>query len=114
SHGLQVYLAGLPPGRPAHFAPGVPALHVDSPWSFVTLVQGEGFWRNVRLPAGTRYVLSATWSEAHAPGLVTRRPMTECRPEEVVAECLAQTGFPAGGHVVGWHVDDALGFFDET
>src|SRR5439155_5095012 len=78
SNSIQCFLKGLPHPLPSQFAPGVPTLHLDSPWSFTTVVQGPGFWRNVSLPPGTRYVLSATWSEANVPGAATGKPATAC------------------------------------
>jgi uncharacterized protein with NAD-binding domain and iron-sulfur cluster len=114
SNGLQIFLRDLPPGAAAQFAPGVPALHLDSPWGFVHVVQGDGFWRDVPMPPGTRYVLSATWSSAHDPGAITHKPVTRCTHDEILAECLAQIGFPAGDHVIGWQLDHELAWVDEA
>jgi uncharacterized protein with NAD-binding domain and iron-sulfur cluster len=114
SNGIQVFLKDLPPGLPARFAPGIVTIHFDSPWAFVSVVQGPGFWRGVELGPGTRYVLSATWSEAGAPGPVTGKPMNSCTREEIVAEALGQCGFPDRSLVTGWQVDDEVGFFDEA
>jgi uncharacterized protein with NAD-binding domain and iron-sulfur cluster len=114
SNGVQVFLKDLPADRPAHFAPGVATLHLDSPWAFVSVIQGPGFWRGVEMAPGTRYVLSATWSEAEVPGPLTGEPMTACTRAEIVAETLAQCGFPADGLVTGWQVDREIAFFDEA
>ncbi len=114
SNGLQVFLKDLPPGLPAHCTPGVLSIHLDSPWAFVSVVQGPGFWRGVEMAPGTRYVLSATWSEAGVPGVATGKPMTACTREEIVAEALAQCDFPARELVAGWQVDEEIGFFDEA
>lgn len=112
SNGMQLFLRDLPEGVAAHFQPGIPGSHLDSPWCFVSVVQGEGFWRDVAMPEGTRYVLSATWSNAHDAGVVTGRPSTRCTREELLAECLAQIGFPAGDHLIGWQLDHELDWVD--
>jgi uncharacterized protein with NAD-binding domain and iron-sulfur cluster len=114
SNGVQIFLKDLPPGLGANFSPGVLTIHLDSPWAFVSVVQGEGFWRGVEMAPGTRFVLSATWSEAGQPGAVTGKPMTACTREEIVAEALVQCDFPARDVVVGWQVDEEIGFFDEA
>jgi uncharacterized protein with NAD-binding domain and iron-sulfur cluster len=113
SNGIQVFLKSLPDGLPAHFAPGVAAVHLDSPWLFGTVVQGPGFWRDVEMAPGTRYVLSATCGEPEVPGPVTGKPMTACTVEEIVAELLTQCGFPSQT-VIGWHTGEGLEIFEEA
>lgn len=62
SNGIQCFLRDLPATWPPFIRPGVVTTHLQSQWSLVCVLQGEGFWKNVRLPEGTRYVLSITWS----------------------------------------------------
>lgn len=109
SSGMQFFLRDLPSPLPPQFTPGVVTAHLESAWSFVTIVQGEGFWRDVRLPPGTRYILSATWSAVDVPGPVTGKTVAQCTPDELVAECLAQTGFD-GSTVITWEIDQELRF----
>lgn len=113
SNGIQCFLRDLPPTWPAFMRPGVPASHIDSEWSLVSVVQGEGFWQNVGLPEGTRYVLSMTWSDVDKPGRIYGRPVSECSPQEILQECLAQCGLDRS-EISGWRIDYELNYLSES
>lgn len=110
SSGVQIFLAELPTETPAWLRPGVLTAHLESPWSFVSVVQADGFWRDVPFPTGIQAILSATWSDVHAPGIVTGKPMIECEPAEILQEALAQCGFERTDLVRGFQVDQSLLF----
>ncbi|MHA7651595.1 FAD-dependent oxidoreductase [Mycobacterium sp. ML4] len=107
SNGIQCFLRDIPATWPSFARPGVPASHIDSEWSLVSVIQGEGFWQDVRLPEGTRYVLSMTWSDVDRPGRIFGRPLSECSPEEILTECLAQCGLDRS-EISGWQLDYEL------
>lgn len=107
SNGMQLFLKGLPEPCPPQFRAGAGTSHLDSEWSFVTVVQGEGFWNDIPLPAGTKYVLSATWSSGEIPGRGTGKTVAQCTPEELLSECLAQCGMERR-FVIGWQIDQEL------
>ncbi|WP_420873528.1 FAD-dependent oxidoreductase [Mycobacterium riyadhense] len=113
SNGIQCFLRDIPTTWPSFVRPGVVAAHVESEWSLVSVLQGEGFWRNVYLPDGTKYVLSITWSDVDKPGPVFHRPLSECTPEEILTECLAQCGLDRSP-VLGWQLDQELKFLGEA
>lgn len=113
SNGIQCFLPEIPWTWPAHMRPGVPASYLESEWSLVSVVQGEGFWKDVRLPAGTKYVLSMTWSDVDKPGRVFHRPLSECSPDEILTECLAQCGLDRP-EIIGWQIDYELKYVGEA
>jgi uncharacterized protein with NAD-binding domain and iron-sulfur cluster len=90
SHGIQLFLSGLPETDLAHLHPGVPAMYMDSPWCFSSVIQGAGFWKDVDLPAGTQFIFSATWSNAQQPGVGNGKVVTACNLEEIIEETLLQ------------------------
>jgi uncharacterized protein with NAD-binding domain and iron-sulfur cluster len=112
SSGIQFFLRDLP-DPPGPFAPGVVSKHLDTPWTLAAVVQGPGFWRDVSLPPPARYVLSVTWTTAHAPGVLTGKKATACTPEELVRECLAQCGCPPE-LVLGYRVDEEIQVLEES
>lgn len=113
SNGIQAFLHDIPAAWPPHVRPGVVGTHIESEWALVSVVQGQGFWKDVCLPAGTRYVLSITWSDVDKPGRVFGRPATACTPEEILIECLAQCGLDHS-HVLGWELDHELKHLSEN
>lgn len=113
SNGIQVFLRAIPSTWPSYMRPGVVGTHFESEWSLVSVLQGEGFWRNVHLPAGTEYVLSITWSDVDKPGPVFGRPASECTPDEILTECLSQCGLDHSP-VLGWQIDHELKYLSET
>lgn len=113
SAGIQFFLKALPEPLPVQFRPGVPASHLESPWAFVSVVQGQGFWNGVSLPEGTRYVLSATWSTFDRPGLLTHKTAVECSPEEICGEALTQCKFDKR-LVTGWRIGAELRHLPES
>jgi uncharacterized protein with NAD-binding domain and iron-sulfur cluster len=112
SSGIQFFLSDLPPTRTPQCRPGIATSHLQSEWSFVTVVQGAGFWRDVELPPGTKYVWSATWSAANVPGKVTGKTIPQCTPDEIFAECLAQCRFD-GSTIIGWQLDKERRYIPE-
>ncbi|ORV72777.1 FAD-dependent oxidoreductase [Mycobacterium gastri] len=107
SNGIQCFLRDIPGTWPHFMRPGVAASYVDSEWSLVSVIQGEGFWQNVSLPEGTKYVLSLTWSDVDQPGRVFHRPLSECSPDEILTECLAQCGLDRSA-ILDWQIDYEL------
>jgi uncharacterized protein with NAD-binding domain and iron-sulfur cluster len=105
--GIQFFLRDRPDPSSFPFRPGVPTAHLESPWAFISVVQGEGFWRDVALPPGTRYVLSATWCNFEKPGLKVTKPAFACSPEEISEEALAQVGLDRR-HVIDWRLGPGL------
>jgi len=112
SNGIQVFLRDLPAAWPSYVRPGVVGTYFESEWALVSVLQGEGFWRNVSLPAGTKYVLSITWSDVDKPGRLFHRPASACTPDEILAECLAQCGVDSS-HLLGWKLDRELARLSE-
>jgi uncharacterized protein with NAD-binding domain and iron-sulfur cluster len=113
SNGMQCFLRDLPTPCPPQLTPGVVASYLESEWCLIAIVQGEGLWRNVALPQGTKYVLSVTWSDVETPGRLFRKTLPECSPDEIVAECLAQCGIDKS-IVTGWQIDHELRFMEEN
>jgi len=113
SNGMQVFLRDIPSTWPSYVRPGVVGTHFESEWALVSVLQGEGFWEDVRLPAGTKYILSITWSDVDKPGPVFGRPASECTPDEIAAECLAQCGLDHS-HISGWQIDHELKHLSEA
>lgn len=113
SNGLQCFLRDIPETWPSFARPGIVTAHVESEWSLVSVLQGKGFWENVRLPEGTKYILSITWSDVDTPGQIFDRPVTECSPDQILRECLAQCGLESA-HLVGWQIDRELAYLSET
>ena len=107
SSGIQLFLKALPEPVPEQFRPGVFTAHLESPWSFVSVVQGEGFWSAVSLPERTRFVLSATFSTFDRPGTLTNKQASQCNPHEIYEEALRQCRFDKG-LVTGWRIDGEL------
>ncbi|MCV7340301.1 putative oxidoreductase [Mycobacterium haemophilum DSM 44634] len=107
SNGIQCFLHDIPPTWPSFIRPGVVGTYFESEWALISVLQGEGFWKDVSLPEGTRYVLSITWSDVDKPGPVFQRPVSECTPDEILTECLAQCGLDRS-HVLGWQIDYEL------
>jgi uncharacterized protein with NAD-binding domain and iron-sulfur cluster len=113
SNGIQCFLSAIPQTWPSFMRPGVVASYLESEWSLISVIQGEGFWKNVLLPEGTKYVLSITWSDVEKPGPVLGRPVNECRPEQILIECLAQCGLEPSP-IIGWQLDHELRYIDEA
>ena len=113
SNGMQCFLRDLRAPCPPQVTPGVVASYLESEWCLIAVVQGEGLWKNVALPEGTKYVLSVTWSDVEARGRLFRKTLPECSPEEIVAECLAQCGVDRS-IVIGWQIDHELRFMEEN
>lgn len=113
SNGIQVFLHDIPTTWPSYMRPGVVGTHFESEWALVSVLQGEGFWKDVCLPAGTKYVLSITWSDVDKPGPVFSRPASECTPDEILIECLAQCGLDHS-RVLGWQLDHELKHLNEN
>lgn len=113
SNGMQVFLRDIPSTWPSYVRPGVVGTHFESEWALISVLQGEGFWEGVRLPAGTKYVLSITWSDVDKPGPVFGRPASECTPDEIATECLAQCGLDHS-HILGWQIDHELKHLSEA
>ncbi len=113
SNGIQCFLRDIPSTWPSFIRPGVVTAHLESAWSLLSVLQGEGFWRNVRLPEGTKYVLSITWTNVDPPGPVLGRPLSECTPDEILTECLAQCGLDRS-HILGWQIDQELKHLGEA
>ena len=113
SNGMQCFLRDLPTPCPPQLTPGVVASYLESDWCLIAVMQGEGLWRNVALPEGTKYVLSVTWSDVETPGRLFRKTLPECSPEQIVAECLAQSGVDKSV-VIGWQIDHELRFMEEN
>ncbi len=113
SNGIQCFLRDIPATWPSFVRPGIPASHIESEWSLVSVIQGEGFWENVHLPEGTRYVLSMTWSDVDKPGRIYHRPLSECSPDEILTECLAQCGLDRS-EISGWQIDYELKFVNDS
>lgn len=114
SSGIQCFLRDIPATWPSFMRPGVFAAYLGSEWSLVSVLQGAGFWRNVRLPEGTKYVLSITWSDVDKPGRVVHRPASDCTPEEILTECLAQCGLEDRSQILGWENDDQVKHLSES
>ncbi|GAB7146160.1 FAD-dependent oxidoreductase [Mycobacterium riyadhense] len=113
SNGIQCFLRDIPATWPSFHRPGVTVTYVESEWGVVSVLQGEGFWRDVRLPEGTKYVLSIAWTNVYAPGPVLGRPLSECTPDEILTECLAQCGLDRS-HILGWQIDQELKHLGEA
>src|SRR5262249_24664405 len=113
SHGIQCFLSDLPAKWPAYIRPGVIGTYYDSEWALISVLQGEGFWKDVRLPEGTKYIMSITWSDVDKPGRIFHRPAGECTAEEIMAECLAQCGADQS-NLLGWEIDYELKFLSEA
>ena len=114
SSGIQCFLRDIPATWPSFMRPGVFTAYLGSEWSLVSVLQGEGFWRNVRLPEGTKYVLSITWSDVDKPGRIVHRPASECTPDEILTECLAQCGIDDRSQILGWENDYELRHLSEA
>ncbi|MBN3927938.1 FAD-dependent oxidoreductase [Nostoc sp. NMS4] len=110
SNSAQFFLKALPT---TSFQPGVLNLHINSTWDIVSIVQGEGIWQNVEMPSDMPYVLSATFSNAHANGVVFNKPLMACSNSEIFEELLTQMGFVDKNLVVGWHLDYELAIMEE-
>lgn len=113
SNGIQCFLRNIPSTWPSFMRPGIPASHIESEWSLVSVIQGAGFWRDVQLPEGTNFVLSMTWSDVDKPGRIFRRPLSECSPDEILTECLAQCGLERS-EISGWRIDYELQYVSES
>ncbi|WP_204080232.1 hydroxysqualene dehydroxylase [Mycobacterium riyadhense] len=113
SNGIQCFLRDIPATWPSFIRPGVITAYAESEWSLVSVLQGEGFWKDVWLPEGTRYVLSITWSDVDTPGRVFHRPLSECTPDEILTECLKQCGIDQA-HILGWQIDHELKWLGEA
>lgn len=113
SNGMQVFLRDIPSTWPSYVRPGVVGTHFESEWAVISVLQGEGFWEGVPLPAGTKYVLSITWSDVDKPGPVFGRAASECTPDEIATECLAQCGLDHS-HILGWQIDHELKHLSEA
>lgn len=113
SNGIQCFLSDLPATWPSYVRPGVVGTYFESEWAIISVLQGEGFWKDIRLPEGTKYVLSITWSDVDKPGRVFHRPASECTAEEILAECLAQCGLDQS-NFLGWQIDHELKFLSEA
>ncbi|KAA1250140.1 FAD-dependent oxidoreductase [Mycobacterium simiae] len=113
SNGIQCFLRDIPSAWPSFMRPGIPASHIESEWSLVSVIQGAGFWRDVQLPEGTKFVLSMTWSDVDKPGRIFHRPLSQCNPEEIVTECLAQCGLERS-EILGWRIDYELQYLSES
>ena len=50
SNGIQCFLRDIPVTWPSLIRPGVVTAYVESEWSLVSVLQGDGFWRDVCLP----------------------------------------------------------------
>ncbi|BBX99238.1 hydroxysqualene dehydroxylase [Mycobacterium lacus] len=113
SNGIQCFLRDIPATWPSFVRPGVVGTYFESEWALISVLQGDGFWKNARLPEGTKYVLSMTWSEVDKPGPVFHRPASECTPAEILTECLAQCGLDES-HILGWQIDHELKYLSEA
>jgi uncharacterized protein with NAD-binding domain and iron-sulfur cluster len=113
SNGIQVFLRDIPATWPSFVRPGVIGTHFESEWALISVLQGEGFWKDVSLPTGTKYVLSITWSDVDKPGRVFGRPASECTPAEILAECLAQCGLDSSNQL-GWKLDRELAWLSDA
>jgi uncharacterized protein with NAD-binding domain and iron-sulfur cluster len=112
SNGVQIFLSDLPEDQ--CFQPGMLFTHLDSPWKLVSIAQGEGFWKNVKLPENCRYVLSVTFSAVKAKGIVYKKPLLECTREELLNELLAQIKFNRQDLILDWHMDNAIVWMSDS
>lgn len=113
SNGAQFYLSDLPSASQDSeyfFKPGLVKAHLSAPWKLDTIIQGDNFWQNVELPQGCRYVLSVTYTDVNANGIIYTKPFWECTREEIKQELLKQCGFNQPELIIDWHLDDAIVF----
>lgn len=115
SEGVQFYLSDLPnlSAKKYMFKPGITLLHLDSPWRIASIIQGKGFWQNVDLPKGCKYVYSLTFSNVEANGSKFNKPFLECTHEEIKEELLHQCEFPDQNLIIDWHLSETLKLIDD-
>ncbi|WP_392532241.1 FAD-dependent oxidoreductase [Nostoc sp. C117] len=113
SNSVQFFLKALPTNNATFFQPGVLNLHLDSPWDIVSIIQGKGIWENVEMPSDMPYVLSVTFSNVHANGVVFNKPLIACSDSEIFEELLTQMGFVDRHLIAGWHLDYELAIMEE-
>jgi uncharacterized protein with NAD-binding domain and iron-sulfur cluster len=53
-------------------------------------------------------VLSVTFSNVNAQGVVYQKPLLECTREELFEEILTQCNFTQRELIIDWHMDDAI------
>lgn len=115
SNGAQFFLKDLPSktlGNNKPFSPGICVGVLQAPWKLVYVLQGEGFWKNVTLPEGCRYVLSTSYTNHLTNGVLFNKPVTECTKEEIKEELLKQMQFDERDLIIDWHLDDTIVFME--
>lgn len=84
----------------------------DSPWQCISVIQAEGFWKDVQLPAGCKCIISVAFSNHTTPGTVTGKPYIECTLDEIKEELLRQINFYQEELIIDWKLDYELEILD--
>ena len=112
SNGTQFYLKKLPVDN-EQFRPGVLTAYLSSPWSLISVVQGEGFWSNFGNVPPKLHTLSVTFTNAYNPGILYNKPLFQCNREEIKQELLAQMGIIDTSIVKDWQLDEAVQYLNQ-
>ncbi|MCX5922601.1 MAG: oleate hydratase [Candidatus Dependentiae bacterium] len=105
TNGMQFYLKERPSFLPRDYSAG---FIWNQPWRFgFFMYDNNTFWKNVVLPEGVKCVASISFNDALGNGKIFGKPITECAPEELIAETLAQCGIDKN-LVIGYVIDPAL------
>lgn len=90
---------------------------LDSPWAIIGLNQTPALWPNTHFKAPLKSILSLTWSNFDAPGVLYNKPAYACSDEEIKNEILAQVSLHRGAKkymdklaIHSWELDDCISF----
>lgn len=113
SNGMQFFLRDFPKDTENHKI-GQLTVNQDSPWECLSIIQAEGFWKDIPLPEGCKCVISGAFSNHMTPGTVTGKPFVECTMDEIKEELLKQINFTEKELIIDWKLDYELDLMDEA
>lgn len=83
-NGVQLYLKGK------YLVPNGITRYEDSPWGLLSCHQNASFWHAMHFAPPVTSILSTIISNWEKPGIVYQKPVTECSPDEIIDEIVAQ------------------------
>jgi uncharacterized protein with NAD-binding domain and iron-sulfur cluster len=106
TNGVQFYLSRRPSSYPKDM---VLCMFWTTPWHITLGVQDAELWPSIatKFKPGISCVVSATFTNANAPGVLYGKTVKECTQEELVKEMAAQCDL-TDDLIMGHHIDDSL------
>jgi uncharacterized protein with NAD-binding domain and iron-sulfur cluster len=87
----------------------------DSPWDITASFEDSKLWQTTHLKPPVTAILSTIVANWQAPGILHKKPISECSPNEIVDELVAQISQHQGikierSNVYTFHIDNSIQF----